>query len=90
MRTRRGSDYSKGVRAANNQRESNRRKLCVLIKKGLSIKQMALMKGEPLVRKVALIAKYVVFPGAMAAAVIYSPPTYASYYSKSQSSSSSK
>lgn len=38
---------------------------------------MSLMKGEPLVRKVALIAKYAVFPGAMAAAVIYSPPTYA-------------
>lgn len=48
---------------------------------------MSLMKGEPLVRKIALIAKYAVFPGAMAAAVIYSPPTYASYY-KPQSSSS--
>ncbi|KAM1014429.1 hypothetical protein ACFX2I_044311 [Malus domestica] len=35
---------------------------------------MALMRGEPLVAKLAALAKYVVFPGAMAAAVIYSPP----------------
>lgn len=38
---------------------------------------MALMRGEPLVAKLAALAKYVVFPGAMAAAVIYSPPGYA-------------
>ncbi|KAG7037970.1 hypothetical protein SDJN02_01603, partial [Cucurbita argyrosperma subsp. argyrosperma] len=38
---------------------------------------MALMKGEPLVRKLAVFAKYVVLPGAMAAALVYSPPDYA-------------
>lgn len=39
---------------------------------------MVLMRGEPLVTKLAALAKYVVFPGAMAAAVIYSPPDYTS------------
>jgi hypothetical protein len=39
---------------------------------------MALMRGEPLVKKLALLAKYVVLPGAMVAALVYSPPDYAS------------
>jgi len=34
------------------------------------------MRGEPLVAKLAVVAKYVVLPAAMAAAVIYSPPDY--------------
>ncbi|KAJ8422780.1 hypothetical protein Cgig2_026692 [Carnegiea gigantea] len=38
--------------------------------------RMVLVKGEPLVHKLAMIAKYVVFPGAMAAALVYSPPEY--------------
>ncbi|KGN55532.1 hypothetical protein Csa_011995 [Cucumis sativus] len=41
---------------------------------------MALMKGEPLLRKLAVFAGYIVLPGAMAAALIYSPPDY--IYSK--------
>ncbi|PKI31109.1 hypothetical protein CRG98_048500 [Punica granatum] len=50
---------------------------------------MALFKkGQPLVTKLATLAAYVVFPGAMAAAVIYSPPVYAR--SNKSSSSSSK
>ncbi|KAG2698054.1 hypothetical protein I3760_07G133200 [Carya illinoinensis] len=39
---------------------------------------MAFMRGEPLVTKLAVLAKYVVLPGAMVAALIYSPPDYAS------------
>ncbi|KAG2693004.1 hypothetical protein I3843_08G076000 [Carya illinoinensis] len=39
---------------------------------------MTLMRGEPLVMKLAALAKYVVLPGAMAAALIYSPPHYGS------------
>jgi hypothetical protein len=35
---------------------------------------MGWMKGQPLVTKVAKIAQYVVFPGTMAAALIYCPP----------------
>lgn len=34
-------------------------------------------KGQPLVSKLATLAAYVVLPGAMAAAVMYSPPDYA-------------
>ncbi|KAG7024085.1 hypothetical protein SDJN02_12898, partial [Cucurbita argyrosperma subsp. argyrosperma] len=37
---------------------------------------MALMRGEPLVRKLAVFAKYAVLPAAMAAALLYSPPDY--------------
>ena len=37
-----------------------------------------MMRGELLVTKLAVLAKYVVLPGAMAAAVLYSPPDYAS------------
>ncbi|KAK9109544.1 hypothetical protein Sjap_017604 [Stephania japonica] len=32
------------------------------------------MRGEPLVAKLAVLAKYGVLPGAMAAALFYSPP----------------
>lgn len=39
---------------------------------------MAWMRGEPLVAKMAWLAKYAVVPGAMIAALIYSPPDYAS------------
>ncbi|KAH0988958.1 hypothetical protein GBA52_000441 [Prunus armeniaca] len=41
-------------------------------------REMALMRGEPLVTKLAVLAKYVVLPGAMVAALIYSPPDYTS------------
>lgn len=34
---------------------------------------MSLMRGEPLVSKLATLAKFVVLPGAMVAAMIYSP-----------------
>ncbi|CAL5384422.1 unnamed protein product [Camellia sinensis] len=57
---------------------------------------MMVMRGEPLVAKLAVLAKYAVLPGAMVAALIYSPPHYASSSSSSsnkhhlQSSSSSK
>lgn len=37
---------------------------------------MAFMRGKPLIAKVAALATYVVFPAAMVAAVIYSPPSY--------------
>lgn len=43
-------------------------------------------RGEPLVAKLAALAKYVVLPGAMAAAVIYSPPDYASSSNKESKS----
>ncbi|KAG8632203.1 hypothetical protein MANES_18G002601v8 [Manihot esculenta] len=39
---------------------------------------MAFMRGEPLVAKLAAVAKYGVLPGAMVAALIYSPPRYGS------------
>ncbi|PRQ37184.1 hypothetical protein RchiOBHm_Chr4g0399731 [Rosa chinensis] len=39
-----------------------------------------LMRGQPLTTKLAKWATYGVFPAAMAAAVIYSPPSYT--YSK--------
>ncbi|KAF2310254.1 hypothetical protein GH714_007430 [Hevea brasiliensis] len=39
---------------------------------------MAFMRGEPLVAKLAAVAKYVVLPGTMLAALIYSPPRYGS------------
>uniref|UniRef100_A0A7N2M7F2 Uncharacterized protein n=2 Tax=Fagaceae TaxID=3503 RepID=A0A7N2M7F2_QUELO len=51
---------------------------------------MVFMRGEPLVAKLAVLAKYVVLPGAMAAAVIYSPPGYASYYNPTKYEKSSK
>ncbi|KAK6939190.1 hypothetical protein RJ641_028721 [Dillenia turbinata] len=37
---------------------------------------MVFMRGEPLVAKLALLAKYAILPGAMAAALVYSPPDY--------------
>ena len=46
-----------------------------------------MMRGEPLVTKLAVLAKYVVLPGAMAAAVLYSPPDYASSSFSSNNSS---
>ncbi|KAJ0024941.1 hypothetical protein Pint_09186 [Pistacia integerrima] len=39
---------------------------------------MAIMRGKPLVAKLAAVAMYVVLPGAMLAAVVYSPPPYES------------
>lgn len=49
-------------------------------------KEMAFfMKGEPLVAKLAAIAKFGVFPAAMAAALFYSPPDYV--FSKKDNSS---
>nr|GLL37118.1 DNA helicase [Ipomoea trifida]GMD40303.1 DNA helicase [Ipomoea batatas]GMD41975.1 DNA helicase [Ipomoea batatas]GMD43561.1 DNA helicase [Ipomoea batatas]GMD46678.1 DNA helicase [Ipomoea batatas] len=50
---------------------------------------MAWMIGEPLVSKLAVLSKYFVLPAAMAAAVIYSPPDFATEKPKSSSSSSS-
>lgn len=50
--------------------------LAVYSKGRLSL--MAIMRGEPLVTKLAMLAKYVVFPGAMVAALVYSPPDFAS------------
>ncbi|KAL5845502.1 hypothetical protein ACOSQ3_011557 [Xanthoceras sorbifolium] len=47
---------------------------------------MSFMRGEPLVAKLAVLAKYAVLPGAMIAALVYSPPDYASS-SKNESSS---
>lgn len=56
-------------------------------KKKKKKKEMALFtRGEPLVAKLAALAKYVVLPGAMAAAVIYSPPDYASSSNKESKS----
>ncbi|KAM7496530.1 hypothetical protein LguiA_020944 [Lonicera macranthoides] len=48
------------------------------------------MRGEPLVAKLAVLAKYAVLPGAMAVALIYSPPDYALPKKQNPSSSSSK
>lgn len=50
---------------------------------------MNVLKGEPLVTKLAVAAKYAVLPGAMIAALVYSPPDYV-INKKPQSSSSSK
>ncbi|CAK8575044.1 unnamed protein product [Lathyrus sativus] len=38
---------------------------------------MAFMKGKALVTKLAALARYGVLPGAMVAALVYSPPNYA-------------
>ncbi|CAK9178284.1 unnamed protein product [Ilex paraguariensis] len=59
-----------------------------MIKRNLEM--ALLMKGEPLVAKLALLAKYGVLPGAMIAALIYSPPDYASSKDKHHSSTPSK
>ncbi|KAB2044678.1 hypothetical protein F383_26660 [Gossypium arboreum] len=37
---------------------------------------MVLLKGQPLVARLAAFSKYVVLPGSMVAAIIYSPPNY--------------
>ncbi|EYU36588.1 hypothetical protein MIMGU_mgv1a017608mg [Erythranthe guttata] len=37
---------------------------------------LGVLKGEPLITKLAALAKYGVLPGAMIAALIYSPPDY--------------
>ncbi|KAF3446925.1 hypothetical protein FNV43_RR12105 [Rhamnella rubrinervis] len=50
--------------------------------------EMAWMRGEPLVAKMAWLARYAVVPGAMIAALIYSPPDYAS--SKNDDNKSNK
>ncbi|GAB2232426.1 hypothetical protein Droror1_Dr00011459 [Drosera rotundifolia] len=34
------------------------------------------LRGEPLLSKLATVAKFVVFPGAMIASLVYSPPDY--------------
>nr|AFK39490.1 unknown [Lotus japonicus] len=39
---------------------------------------MAFMKGKPLVTKVAALARYGLLPGAMVAALVYSPPNSSS------------
>lgn len=52
-------------------------------------RKMAWMSGEPLVSKLAALAKYAVLPGVMAAAVIYSPPDFVLRKPKPSSSSSS-
>ncbi|KAL7261565.1 hypothetical protein ACSBR1_000078 [Camellia fascicularis] len=69
---------------------------CFHEKKEIMALVMMMMRGEPLVAKLAVLAKYAVLPGAMVAALIYSPPHYSSSSSSSsnkhhlQSSSSSK
>ncbi|KAL8130341.1 hypothetical protein V2J09_019496 [Rumex salicifolius] len=35
-----------------------------------------MLRGEPLVSKIALLAKYVIFPGAMIASILYCPPDF--------------
>lgn len=42
------------------------------------IERMAIMRGEPLVAKLAAVAKYVPLPGAMVAALVFSTPQYES------------
>ncbi|EPS63952.1 hypothetical protein M569_10834, partial [Genlisea aurea] len=41
------------------------------------------LKGQPLVTKLSALSQYVVFPGVMIAALIYSPPDYVSSKKKS-------
>jgi hypothetical protein len=38
---------------------------------------MAFMKGKAVITKVAALARFGVLPGAMVAALVYSPPNYA-------------
>ncbi|CAO2833695.1 unnamed protein product [Amaranthus hypochondriacus] len=35
-----------------------------------------ILKGEPLVHKLAMVAKWVVYPGVFVAAYVYAPPNY--------------
>ncbi|KZV40838.1 hypothetical protein F511_29190 [Dorcoceras hygrometricum] len=49
---------------------------------------LSALKGEPLVTKLAAVAKYGVLPAAMLAAVVYSPPDYARPKKPSPTSSS--
>lgn len=58
------------------------------VRGGLEMALLTVMKGEPLVTKLAALAKYAVLPGTMIAALIYSPPNYA-YSKKPQSSPTS-
>ncbi|KAK3232042.1 hypothetical protein Dsin_003923 [Dipteronia sinensis] len=51
---------------------------------------MSFMRGEPLVAKLAALAKYGVLPGAMIAALVYSPPEYCSSSSKTDKDKSPK
>ncbi|KAL0322815.1 UNVERIFIED_CONTAM: hypothetical protein Sangu_1900800 [Sesamum angustifolium] len=50
---------------------------------------LGVLKGQPLVTKVAAVAKYGVLPGAMIAALVYSPPDYALSKKLSDSGASS-
>ncbi|KAK4387831.1 hypothetical protein Sango_2389700 [Sesamum angolense] len=50
---------------------------------------LGVLKGQPLVTKVAAVAKYGVLPGAMIAALVYSPPDYALSKKPSDSGASS-
>ncbi|CAA3024890.1 hypothetical protein CDL12_12699 [Olea europaea subsp. europaea] len=42
------------------------------------MKMLGVLKGEPLVTKLAKVAQYGVLPGAMIAALVHSPPDYIS------------
>ncbi|KAL3510646.1 hypothetical protein ACH5RR_030047 [Cinchona calisaya] len=55
----------------------------------MALPLLNVMKGEPLVTKLAVLSKYAVLPCAMIAALIYSPPDYA-LSKKPQSFSASK
>ncbi|KAF7825706.1 uncharacterized protein G2W53_016870 [Senna tora] len=57
--------------------------------KGKKLSYNHLMKGEPLVRKLAVLSGYVVLPAAMIAALVYSPPDYSSS-SKKHTSAATK
>ncbi|CAN1163072.1 hypothetical protein LINPERPRIM_LOCUS32468 [Linum perenne] len=50
---------------------------------------MSFMRGEPLFSKLSALSQYVVLPGAMIAALIYSPPRYGSSSSSSSNTSNS-
>ncbi|KAI3459930.1 hypothetical protein Pfo_016593 [Paulownia fortunei] len=50
---------------------------------------LGILKGEPLVTKLAAVARYGVLPGAMIAALFYSPPDYALPKKPADSGSSS-
>ncbi|CAI0381589.1 unnamed protein product [Linum tenue] len=50
---------------------------------------MAFMRGEPLLSKLSALSQYVVLPGAMIAALFYSPPRYGSSSSSTSDSKTS-
>ncbi|KAL2319503.1 hypothetical protein Fmac_028472 [Flemingia macrophylla] len=43
---------------------------------------MAIMKGKPVIMKVAALAKYGALPGTMVFGLLYSPPNYTSSFTK--------